>query len=248
LGKGITPEQVKRAAQAARRAGIQLSVYLISGVPGETEEDLKQTLALLDAIKAHDGQVSPLAYYPGTRLFETGVSSGAVAGDLFEADRREALYARSDSFEAHATETLLARLETVAQTSSFTEAEYFAQKKALGYCHATNVMAGEMYEAGEEWRKAEAEYREVTLREPENPWGWLMLGELFAKMGKVTPARQAFESLASYVPAHAPAFSCLGELARLAGDYRSANKFYHQALSLDPWQETARTGVRLIGG
>ncbi len=248
LGKGITSDQVKRAAQTVRRAGIQLSVYLIAGVPGETEEDLKQTLALLDAIKAHDGQVSPLAYYPGTRLFETGVSSGAVAGDVFEADRREALYARSDPFVAHEAETLLARLETVAQTSSFSEAEFLAQKKALGYCHATNVMAGEVYEAGEAWRKAEAEYREIILREPENPWGWLMLGELFAKMGKVTLARQAFESLARCVPAHAPAFSYLGELSRLAGDFRSANKLYRQALSLDPCEETARTGVKLVGG
>jgi anaerobic magnesium-protoporphyrin IX monomethyl ester cyclase len=248
LGKGITPEQVKRAAQTARRAGIQLSVYLIAGVPDESEDDLKQTLSLLDAIKAHDGQISPLAYYPGTRLYETGVSSGAVAGDLFEADRRDALYARSDPFVAYATETLLARLESVAQTSSFSEAEFFAQKKALGYCHATNIMAGEMYEDGEEWRKAEAEYREITLREPENPWGWLMLGELFARMGKVTPARQAFESLARCLPTHAPAFSYLGELSRLAGDYRSANKLYRQALSLDPWEETARTAVKLVGG
>jgi len=109
-------------------------------------------------------------------------------------------------------------------------------------------MAGEMYEAGEEWRKAEAEYREITVREPENPWGWLMLGELFAKTGNVTPARQAFEFLAGCVPAHAPAFSYLGELSRLAGDFRSASKLYRQALSLDPGEETARTGVKLVGG
>ena len=43
LGKGITPEQVKRAALATRRVGIHFSIYLITGVPGETEEDLKET-------------------------------------------------------------------------------------------------------------------------------------------------------------------------------------------------------------
>ncbi len=81
LGKRISPEQVKKAALAVRRAGIQLSVYLITGVPGETEEDLKETLTLLAAIKGHDGQVSPLAYYPGTGLFEEAVRSGAIPGN-----------------------------------------------------------------------------------------------------------------------------------------------------------------------
>ena len=73
LGKSITPEQVKAAALAVRQAGINLSIYLITGVPGETEEDLKATCRLIEEIKPSDGQISPLAYYPGTALFEKGV-------------------------------------------------------------------------------------------------------------------------------------------------------------------------------
>lgn len=247
LGKGITPEQVTRAARTARRVGIRLSVYLITGVPGETEEDLRETLALLDAIKAHDGQVSPLAYYPGTSLFEKGVSSGEVAGDLFEADRREAFYLRSDPFVGRSSKALLSRLAKVAEKSPFTPADFFAQAELVGYCHATNVAAGEMYESVAEWRKAAAEYREITRREPENPWGWLMLGELYAREGNVPQARQAFEKLSGLVPAHAPAFSWLGELSRVEGDYRSAREFYRRALSLDPQEKTAREGVELVG-
>lgn len=248
LGKGITPAQVKLAARAARRAGIRLSVYLITGVPGETEEDLRESLALLDSIKAHDGQVSPLAYYPGTRLFEDGVRSGAVAADLFDADQREAFYLRSDPFVGRSVKELLARLERVAENSHFTPADLLAQKKLLGYCHSTNVMAGEMYQSMAQWQKAEAEYREITVREPENPWGWLMLGELHAELGNVRQARQAFERLARIVPAHAPALTSLGELCRLAGDDRAAAEFYRQALSLDPFEEGARAGIKLVGG
>ena len=247
LGKGVTPEQVKWAAQAVRRAGILLSVYLITGVPGESVQDLKQTLRLLDAINAHDGQVSPLAYYPGTRLFEEGVRSGTVARDVFESDRREALYARTDPLVARSTEELLARLASVGRRSTFSEADFLAQKKSLGYCHATNVMAGEMYEVKGKWRKAEAEYREITVKEPENPWGWLMLGELFAKEGNFSLARDAFDALAHCVPAHAPAYSSLGELSRLAGNQRLARKLYRKALALDPGEKTAREGIRLVG-
>lgn len=247
LAKGTSPEQVKRAARAARRVGLHLSVYLITGVPGETEDDLEETLALLDAIKAHDGQVSPLAYYPGTLLFENGARSGAVPGDLFETDRREALYVHSGPFVTRSTKALLARLEGVAEKSRFTPADFPAQKKALGYCHATNVMAGEANESLGEWRKAENEYREITDREPDNPWGWLMIGEMYARTGNVSKARHAFEKLASLVPAHAPAYAYLGDICRLVGDRRSASRYYQQALNLDPFEKIAREGLRELG-
>lgn len=247
LGKRITPEHVKKAAQTVRRAGINLSVYLITGVPGETEDDLNETLKLLDTIKAHDGQVSPLVYYPGTRLFEEGAKFGAVPVNLFEADRREAFYARSDDFVCRSTKKLLARLKQVAGKSRFVSADFRAQKISLGYCHTTNVMAGEIYESQGEWRKAEGEYREIIDREPENPWGWLMMGELHAGMGNILPARQAFERLARLVPAHAPAYSALGELCRCAGDFRAARAHYRKAISLDPWEKSALEGLSLVG-
>lgn len=201
LGKSITLAQVRTAASAVRHVGMNLSIYLITGVPGETEQDLGDSLALVDEIRAHDGQVSPLAYYPGTEIFDGGVKSGAVAGDVFEADRRNAFYVRSDPFVAHSTEVLLERLERVGEQCSFTPADFHTHKKNIGYCHATNVMAGETYELHGEWRKAESEYREILDQEPENPWGWLMVGELYARIGDAAKARKALANLLRLVPA-----------------------------------------------
>lgn len=247
LGKSITPEQIRKAAECTRRAGIHLSLYLITGIPGETEEDVQETLVLLDTLKASDGQVSPLAYYPGTALFEQGVNSGAVGPDLFESDKREAFFARSDPLVESSTKALLARLARVAERTRFSRADYLAQKKALGYCHATNIMAGETFESESKWRMAEAEYHEIIIREPENPWGWLMLGELYAREGNAMHARQAFYKVLQAVPAHAPAFSCLGELSRLEGDYTTARELYGQAITIDPFEATAREGIERIG-
>ena len=200
LGKNITPEQVKAAALAVRRAGINLSVYLITGVPGETEEDLKATCRLIEEIKPADGQISPLAYYPGTALFEKGVVSGAVRGDIFESTENPALFVRDDPAVADSTKALLAKLERVARKSRFTAEEFRAQKSVLGYCHATNVLAGEFFENAGRWRLAEAEYREIVEREPANPWGWLMLGELYAGMEIIDKAKAAFAELLRLVP------------------------------------------------
>ena len=59
LGKRITPEQIVRASAATRRVGIRLSLYLMTGVPGETENELAESLLLLETVRADDGQVSP---------------------------------------------------------------------------------------------------------------------------------------------------------------------------------------------
>jgi Flp pilus assembly protein TadD len=74
-----------------------------------------------------------------------------------------------------------------------------------------------------------------------------MSGELHAGRGDAVTARHAFEKLASLVPAHAPAFSNMGELCRLEGDYTAARKFYRQAISLDPFDDAAREGMERVG-
>jgi radical SAM superfamily enzyme YgiQ (UPF0313 family) len=247
LGKNITREQIRKAAEQTRRAGLHLSLYLVTGVPGETNEDVGETLSLLESIKASDGQVSPLVYYPGTSLCEEGMNSGSIGRDLFESDTRDALYVRSDTFVRKSVTSLLNRIERVAEKTSYTQADFLAQKSELGYCHVTNVMAGEKYESEGDWRKADTEYREIIVREPDNPWGWLMSGELHAGRGDAVTARHAFEKLASLVPAHAPAFSNMGELCRLEGDYTAARKFYRQAISLDPFDDAAREGMERVG-
>ena len=248
LGKRITPEQIRKAADLTRRAGMHLSLYLMTGIPGETEDDLKDTLALIEGVKASDGQVSPLVYYPGTSLFADGVASGIVRKDLFEADKREALCARSDAFVGNSVRVLLKRLECVAEKNIYTGVDYHAQKKALGYCHSTNVMAGELYESQGKWREAEQEYREICDREPENPWGWLMTGELNARRKDFNRARQAFERLSTLVPAHAPAFSHLGDICRLEGDYAASLVYYRKAISLDPYEAKSSDGLERING
>jgi radical SAM superfamily enzyme YgiQ (UPF0313 family) len=246
LGKKITPEQVKSAALATRRAGINLSIYLITGVPGETDEDLQATLHLIGEIKPADGQISPLAYYPGTALFEKAVLSGSVKEDIFETSRKPALFVRDDPFTARSTLALLAKLESVAQKNGFTSEEFRTQKRVLGYCHATSVLAGEFYENAGRWRLAEAEYLEIVVREPTNPWGWLMLGELYAEMEDIEKAIPALQELLRLVPKHAPAFAKLGEMYRLAADHDEAERLYMQALFLDPENTTAQKGLAAI--
>ena len=91
------------------------------------------------------------------------------------------------------------------------------RKKLLGYCHATNMMAGELYEEKGRWQQAETEYREIVEREPDNPWGWLLLGGLYGSVEEAERACAAFDRALKLVPAHAPAYSAIGQLMMLRG-------------------------------
>jgi radical SAM superfamily enzyme YgiQ (UPF0313 family) len=243
LNKSVTHEQMIAAASAVRRVGINLSIYLISGIPGETSDDLRDTEKLVTRLQPHDGQVSPLAYYPGTELFLAGVRDGAIPEDAFETQRDEALYALPLPKSRGATRRLIACLERVARGAAFTSADFLFQKRHLGYCHATNVMAGELHEAAGDFAGAEQEYREILRKAPDNPWGWLKFGELCGVAGRLGEAEEAFRNLARLVPAHAPAYAALGELALARGRHREAADCFRRALSLNPYEATARQGI-----
>lgn len=50
LGKGLRPDAAERAIGALSDAGIRVQVYLLFGLPGETEEDREATLALIERL------------------------------------------------------------------------------------------------------------------------------------------------------------------------------------------------------
>ncbi len=222
LGKRITPDQIISAARMTRRVGIRLSIYLMTGIPGETGEELRETLRVLEGVKADDGQVSPLAYYPGTALHGEAVGRGELPADLFERSTEEALYVRSDPFVASATRRMLEKIKSVAPKELSQRACSPASK--AGYCHADNIAAGELLAEEGDFTGAEQQYLEITRREPDNPWGWLLLGELRQESGRRGEALNAFRRLTELVPSHLPAWEALAELLGSGGERSEARR------------------------
>ena len=246
LNKSATREQMISASSAVRHVGINLSIYLISGIPGETNADIKDTENLIARLLPHDGQVSPLAYYPGTGLFRAAVRDGLISDDAFEMLRDAALYAQPLAASRKATRRLISCLELAGRNAAFTREDFLDQKRRLGYCHATNIVAGEWYAASGDYDRCEQEFIEIIRREPENPWGWLTFGEFCGSLGRVDEAIEAFRHLAGVVPAHAPAYAALGELSKVRGRHREAADYFRKALSLNPYNDTARRELAVL--
>ncbi|MDD2581852.1 MAG: radical SAM protein [Desulfuromonadaceae bacterium] len=199
LGKKIAPAQIESACTLIREVGINLSIYLISDVPGETGEDMRQTIELVRHIHPDDGYVSPLAYYPGTRLYKDAVASGNTTPAVFAESRQAALYVASASGQPSAR-----LLKELAKNRQVDPERFKIQKKRLGYCYTTNVIAAEWYRQRGEYGKAEEELLEITTLQPGNPWGWFLLGDLYSELGRSKKAKELYARVLSIVPQHGP--------------------------------------------
>jgi len=204
LGKAINPAQVEKAAAMIRKTGINLSIYLISDVPGETEEDIKHTIDLVRRITPDDGYVSPLAYFPGTRMYNDAVERGNVEKNVFIKDGDSAIYATAG--RSGAADRLLKIIGRHAQRGAD---RFREQKRLLGFCSVTNVLAGEYYRQNGDYAAAERELREVVQQEPENPWGWYLLGELYREIGRSKKAEECYEAVIKINPKHRPSRDAL---------------------------------------
>ncbi len=199
LGKNIAVSQIERACALIREIGINLSIFLISNVPGETVDDIRQTMELVRHIRPDDGYVSPLAYYPGTKLYKDAVAAGTVTHGIFADTRHAAIYVASNP--DHSSTRLLKELTKNQQDDP---ERFNRQKKRLGYCFTTNVIAGEWYRQRGEYDKAEKELREITAVQPGNPWGWFLLGDLYSGLGRIKKGKEFYARVLTIVPEHGP--------------------------------------------
>lgn len=65
MGKKITIEQIKKAISSLAFAGIQITSYWVLGYPGETEEDFRMTLDLIEELREdiYEAECRPFYYY-----------------------------------------------------------------------------------------------------------------------------------------------------------------------------------------
>jgi radical SAM superfamily enzyme YgiQ (UPF0313 family) len=74
--KGAYPDKAERALRWAKKAGIMNWGYFIIGLPGETEETIKQTIAFAKKLPLDIALFHVAAPYPGTPFFFEVVENG----------------------------------------------------------------------------------------------------------------------------------------------------------------------------
>jgi len=81
MKKGITVENSRNFARAAKRAGILIHGDFIIGMPGETERTIEETWSLIHYIRPEVLQVSLAAPFPGTEFYEYARRGGYLLSE-----------------------------------------------------------------------------------------------------------------------------------------------------------------------
>ena len=76
MRKQISLEQCREAARLFRKVGIHWTGYFMMGLPTETKEDAYQTLEFMKELKPDYASFCTYEPFPGTELFEIGLSKG----------------------------------------------------------------------------------------------------------------------------------------------------------------------------
>jgi radical SAM superfamily enzyme YgiQ (UPF0313 family) len=75
LGKSIRPEQAKETIKIANDIGIKTQAFYILGLPGESREEMVDTIQFSKKVNARLAFYNMLVPYPGTREFDLCYSS-----------------------------------------------------------------------------------------------------------------------------------------------------------------------------
>ncbi|MCX6760318.1 MAG: radical SAM protein, partial [Candidatus Nealsonbacteria bacterium] len=69
MNKMATKDQLRKAANLVKKYGISLTVYLMAGFPGETDEDLKETIDFAKELEADYYSLGIVSPYYGTDIY-----------------------------------------------------------------------------------------------------------------------------------------------------------------------------------
>ena len=201
LNKGITVDQVRAAAAATRRVGLGLSIYLITGIESEADEDLESTVRLIEEIRPHDGLVSPMTIYPGTALHEEARARHGLTEDYWVKERREAFYVREDPWTRRSIRTLLAALRRVGRRAAYGPEDFALQRDVVGDCYALRLSAGEFWQRRGALARAREQYQAILEDNPRSLWARMRLGALAMRQGRHAEAAEHYRAARSVAPA-----------------------------------------------
>jgi len=78
VDKGITIDQMRNVSKISKEVGIETTGFFMIGLPGETEETIKQTIELARELDFDLSKVNITIPLPGTRLFDQWAAEGRI--------------------------------------------------------------------------------------------------------------------------------------------------------------------------
>jgi anaerobic magnesium-protoporphyrin IX monomethyl ester cyclase len=81
MKKGITLDKVRQAFELTRELGIKTQAFFLFGMPGETQETIRETIEFAKEINASSTQFAVAIPHPGTALYEECQANGWLTSE-----------------------------------------------------------------------------------------------------------------------------------------------------------------------
>jgi radical SAM superfamily enzyme YgiQ (UPF0313 family) len=239
--KSITPEKIMAAAATTRETGVYLSIYLMNGMEGETMEDVRKTISLVKKILPGDGMVSPVAYYPGTRLYEEMKAAGRVNDDVWFTSGDNGIFLRSDEKAAQGMAMILEELEALRKRSWYREEDFRNHRSVAGEdCWVTDILEGDWHRHGGRLDRALGCYGRVLELHPRNVWGYLRMGKTCMEKGDPEEALKFYGVARDIAPEFYGVYLKRAEILLGMGRRSEAESSAGEALRRNPMDERVR--------
>lgn len=232
--KSTSRDMVLRAAKLTRDAGINLSFYLMAGMHGETDSDIDDTVTLMRETQPHDSIVSPVAYYPGTAIYNKDREAGLVDDSIWFESGDSGVYLSDTVHTAKRIDRLLKENIKISSKSSYSLNDIKKHREITGdSCWMNNIFEGDIHFNSGNYLKADESYMRVTAKHPENIWGYLRLSESQLHCS-VKKSIIALHRALDIAPANNEVLYRLAMNYKQAGDKKSALKYAELSYKLNP--------------
>jgi radical SAM superfamily enzyme YgiQ (UPF0313 family) len=234
LNKKIRIEDVKRVFPLTQSYGILARAYFIYGSPGETEETIRETIDLLEAIKPLSAIFYILDLFPGTELYERIKAHTGLSDDVWLNRIEGIMYAELDP--ALSDEKILAWGRTL-RTAFYENVHAYADwirlvdREDLYPLHADFLSRlGLTFSQGDYFKNdlvrekeatAENLFRKALAYAPDQR-AYLGLGMLRQKAGALAESIRILKEGLAHFPESPDLAFCLGISWMNSGEYREA--------------------------
>jgi radical SAM superfamily enzyme YgiQ (UPF0313 family) len=153
IKKAINTDQAIEAVALAKKHGIQVLTYFMVGLPGETVEDMRETIRFAKRLDPDYATFSVTVPYAGTEMYEDGLKQGVIPVDywLEFAKRPTANFVVPYFWEEHLDKRQLLNIRDEATRAFYFRPKYvlkqFRQSASFGEIRRKGAMALGLFQA-----------------------------------------------------------------------------------------------------
>ncbi|MCX8124990.1 MAG: cobalamin-dependent protein [Spirochaetes bacterium] len=244
--KKITIEKIIQAATITRNVGVYLSVYLMVGMENETYEDIKKTKKIIHTMLPGDCIVSPVALYPGTRLYEKQKEKGILDDSIWFKKKDAGIFLRNEPFIKEWMNELLMHTYNLREKAWYKAKDFALHRKVVGQSWVTDILEGDYYLDNERYPEASRLYSKVIKTMPDNPWGYMRFGKLHFTIADYETAMESFYEVTRIVPNYYGGWLKYAQSCIALGIKEKAQGAITRAMELNRYDERVRSLHKLL--